>query len=68
MWKMLKQILKKLNNIEKRIAGLESAIQDRQGTEVLIELSDGCSNDLIEKYSEDRKVNCGRTVSNHNVF
>lgn len=34
MWKVLKQILKKLNNIEKRIAGLESVIQDRQVTEI----------------------------------
>ena len=68
MWKALKQILKKLNGIEKRIAGLESAIRDRQVTEVLIEVADGGCNDLVKKYGEDRNVGSGRTIPNRNVL
>ena len=68
MWKVLKEILKRLNSIEKRIAGLEDAIRDQQISEVSIEISDGNSNDLVEKYGENRNGSLGGTVLNRNIF
>ena len=68
MWKVLIRILKKLKSIEKRIAGLESAIRDRQVTELSYKISDGSSDNLVKKHSEDRNVGSGRTIPNRNVF
>lgn len=68
MRKVLRRILKKINSIEKRLAGLESAIRDRQVTELSFGISDGSGDNLVKKHSEDRNIGCGRTVPNRNVF